>query len=72
MHSARRIPLRHLLVNDATASGHPLDISRGDNPAIAHAVAMLDGSSQNVSDGFNAAMRVPWETGEIVLGNVIV
>jgi hypothetical protein len=32
---------------------------------------MLDRSSQDVSDCFNAAVRMPWETGQIILGNVV-
>ncbi len=40
-------------------------------PLVAHAVAVLHGSGQDVSDGFDAAMRVPGEAGQIVGGNVV-
>ena len=58
-------------MNDAAAGGHPLDVAGGDGAAIAHAVAMLHGAGQHVSNGLNAAMRMPRETGQVVLRNIV-
>jgi hypothetical protein len=71
MHLADRIPLRHLLVNDASASGHPLNITGSNGPPITQAIAMLDCARQHVSDGLDAAMRMPGEAGEVIVGNVV-
>jgi len=71
MHAASFITLGHFLMDDATARGHPLDVSRGDGAAIADAVAVFDGAREDVGDGFNAAMRVPGETRKIVFWNVV-
>ena len=38
---------------------------------IAHAVAVFDGSGEDVGDGLDAAVRVPGKSGEVVLGNVV-
>ena len=65
------VALGHLLVDDAAAGGHPLDVAGGDGAVVAHAVAMLDGSGEDVGDGLDAAMRVPGEAGQIILGNVV-
>ena len=71
MHAAFGIALRHFLMNDAAAGGHPLNISRSDGAFVAHAVTVLDGSCENVSDGFNSTMRMPRKSGQIVCGNVV-
>ena len=39
--------------------------------AVAEAVAVLDRAGEHVSDGFDAAMRMPGEAGEIVLRVVV-
>ena len=58
-------------MDDAAAGGHPLDVAGGDGAAVAHAVAVLHGSGEDVGDGLDAAMRMPGKAGEIVLGNVV-
>ena len=68
---ADAVALGHLLVDDAAAGGHPLNVTGGNGAAIAHAVAVLHGSGQNVGDGFNAAMRMPGKSGKIIFGNVV-
>ena len=42
-----------------------------DGAVVAHAVAVLDGAGQHVGDGLDAAVRVPGEAGQVVLGNVV-
>ena len=71
MHASRRIALRHLLVNDATARCHPLHIAGTDDAAVAHAVAMRHGPRQHVSDRLDSPVRMPREAGQIVLRNVV-
>ncbi len=58
-------------MDDAAARRHPLDVAGGDGAAVSHAVAMLHGSRENVGDGFDAAVRMPREAGQIILGNVV-
>src|SRR5690242_14911443 len=71
MHPARRVTFRHFLMDDAAACRHPLDIAGRDSAAVAHAIAVLHGSSEHVRDGLNPAVGVPREPRQIVLGNVI-
>ena len=40
-------------------------------PLVAHAVAVLHGSGQHIGDGFDAAMRMPRETRQVILRNVV-
>ena len=39
-----RVALRHLLMQDAAAGGHPLHVAGAERAAVAEAVAVLDGS----------------------------
>src|SRR5262245_29243097 len=71
MHPTRLISLRHFLVDNASTRCHPLNIAGSDFAAVSDAVAMLDSSSEDICDSFDAAMRMPWETCKIILGNVI-
>ena len=71
VHAASRIALGHFLVNDAAAGGHPLHVAGGDGAVVAHAVAVLDGSGEDVGDGLDAAVRMPGKSGKVVLGNVV-
>ena len=71
MHAARCIALGHFLVDDAAARRHPLDVAGGDGAVVPHAIAMLHGSSQDVGDGLNAAVRVPGKARQVVFGHVV-
>ena len=71
VHAAGVVALGHFLVDDAAAGGHPLDVAGGDGAVVAHAVAVLDGAGEDVGDGFDAAMRMPGEAGEVVVGDVV-
>jgi hypothetical protein len=57
-------------VDDPTAGGHPLDVTGTDHSLVAKAVAVLDLSRQHIGDGLNAAVGVPREAGDIVVGVV--
>src|SRR5260370_29489464 len=71
MHPARLIALRHLLMNDAAPCRHPLHVPRGDSAMVANAMAMLDGSRQNVRDCLDSPVRMPREPCQIVLGDIV-
>src|ERR1700686_376989 len=58
-------------MNDAAARRHPLNVARSDGAVVAHAVAMLDGSGEDVGDGLDAAMRMPRKSRGIIFRNVI-
>src|SRR5207248_5654576 len=53
VHAALRIALRHFLMKDAAAGGHPLHVARAEAAAIAEAVAMLHGTREDVRDRFD-------------------
>ena len=71
MHAALRVALRHFLVHDAAAGGHPLHVAGAEIAAIAQAVAVLDIAGQHISNGLDAAMRMPGKAGAIILRPVV-
>ena len=71
VHPALRVTTRHLLVHDAGAGRHPLDIAGAEHALIAEAVAVIDFAGENISDGLDAAMRMPRKTGRILIRIVV-
>jgi hypothetical protein len=71
MHAAGVVAFGHLLMDDAAARRHPLNVAGRDGALVPHAVAMLDGSGQDVRDGLDAAVGVPRETRQVILRNVV-
>src|SRR5579859_5648935 len=71
MHATGEISLGHLLVNDPASRRHPLDVAGGNLSVVSHTVAMGHGTRQNVGNGFDAAMRMPWKTRQIILRHII-
>src|SRR5215471_13302160 len=71
MHTAGRIALRHLLMEDAASGGHPLHIARTEAAAIAEAVAVVDASREDIGDCLDAAVRMPREAREIIARVVV-
>ena len=63
VHAALRVALRHFLMHDAAARGHPLHVAGAERAAVAEAVAVLDGAGEHVGDGLDAAVRMPGEAG---------
>jgi hypothetical protein len=55
-------------MENAAAGGHPLHIARSHFSFVAEAVAVFHGTGKHVGDGFDAAMGMPRETRQIVLG----
>ena len=70
VHAARRVALRHLLMDDAAARRHPLDVAGGE-PAVAHAVAVFDAAGEHVGDGLDAAVRMPGKPGQVVVRDIV-
>jgi len=62
-HEAVLVTPRHFLVDDAAAGGHPLNVARGDDPFVPHAVAVFHPAMDNVGDRLNAPVRVPGKPG---------
>ncbi len=50
---------------------HPLDVAGGDGAVVAHAVAVLHGSGEDVGDGLDPAVRMPGKARQIIRGNVV-
>ena len=71
MHAALRVALRHLLMHDPAARGHPLHVAGGERAAIAEAVAVIDVAGEHVGDRLDAAVRMPRKPGAIVVGTIV-
>ena len=71
MHPALGVALRHLLVQDAAARRHPLDVAGAERAAVAETVAVLDGAVEHIGDRLDAAVRMPREPGEVILRAVV-
>ena len=63
--------LRHLLVDDAAAGRHPLDVARSDDALVAQAVAVIGAAADHVGDRFDAAVGVPGESGQVFVRVVL-
>ncbi len=66
MHAPLRIPFWHLLVQNAAAGGHPLNVPGGHPALVAQAVSVRHLSSQHIRDGLDSAVRVPRKPGNVV------
>ena len=64
-HASLGVALGHLLVDDAAARGHPLDVARGDDALVPHAVPVLHVPLENVGDRLDPPMRVPGESWQV-------
>src|SRR5262245_60062233 len=71
MHAALFVALRHLLMEDAAAGRHPLDVTRAEAAAVAKAVAVLDVAGEYVGDRFDPAMRMPRKPGKVIARVVV-
>ena len=71
MHAALLVALRHLLVKDAAARGHPLHVTCAHLAAIPETVAVLHRTREHIGDCLYAAMWMPRKPGEIGIGIVV-
>jgi len=67
MHATVSIALRHFLVEDAAAGGHPLQVASPKRALVAEAVLVFYRSGKYIGDGLDAAMRVPRKAGTVVI-----
>src|SRR5579863_2720954 len=58
-------------MDDAATRRHPLNVTGRDGALVAHAVAMIDSSGKYIGNGLDAAMRMPGEARQIIVGNII-
>src|SRR5580704_9549682 len=58
-------------MQDAAAGRHPLHVAGGHFSFVAQAVTVFHRASEHVGDGFNAAVRMPWESRCIVVRVVV-
>ncbi len=58
-------------MQNAAAGGHPLHIACGHAALVAERIAVRHFAGENISDGLDAAVRMPGEAGEIV-GRILV
>ncbi len=65
MHPARKVSLKIPLMDDAAARSHPLNVAGRDGTAVAHAIAVLNSSRQDIRD------EGATEPSQIILGNVV-
>src|SRR5690349_13146820 len=66
MHPSLPVALWHLLVQNAASSSHPLHVAGTHLSAVAEAVTVLHRSGQHVRDRLDPAMRMPWESLNVV------
>ena len=71
VHPPLRIPLRHLLVDDAAARGHPLHVAGAQRAGVAEAVAVRDFAGEHVGDRLDAAMRMPRKSVEEIRRTIV-
>jgi hypothetical protein len=71
VHAARTVALRHLLVKDAAAGGHPLHVAGAEIAPVAKTVAVRDGARKHVGNRLDPAVRVPGKAREKVFGVVV-
>ena len=71
MHFAAVVAPRHLLVDDSTSCGHPLDVTGSDYTLVSKAVPVLDCTRENVGDGLDSPLRMPRKVCQVVFRPVV-
>ncbi len=71
MHAPLLIALGHLLVENTATGSHPLHVASGHFAFVTQAVSVLDRASKHISDGLDAAMRMPGKTRNVIFGMLI-
>src|SRR3989449_6684922 len=61
----------HLLMEDPAAGGHPLHVTGSQGALVTEAVTVVHRSREDIGDGFDPAMGVPGEPGEVILGVLV-
>src|SRR6266446_3669136 len=71
MHTALRITLGHLLVQDAAAGGHPLHVASSHLAFVSEAIAVLDRAGEHIRDRLNPTVRMPRKSGQVIFRVVV-
>jgi hypothetical protein len=71
VHAVTAVALRHLLVENASAGGHPLHIAGSEYAPVAEAILVLDRSGEHVGDSLDATVGMPWKSRTVVIGMVV-
>src|SRR6266566_2199222 len=71
VHSSVIVTLRHFLMKNAAAGGHPLNVAGTKRTLIPKTVAMLHRSGKYVGNRFDSAMRMPREPRRVIRWIVI-
>ena len=71
VHASDVVALGHFLMQDAASGRHPLHVTGTEGSPVAEAVAVIDGARQHVGDRLDSAVRMPRETGEVILRPVV-
>src|SRR5437667_11833760 len=71
VHASLRVALGHLLMEDPAAGGHPLHVTGSQGALVTEAVTVVHSPREHVGDGFDPAMVVPGEPGEVILGVLV-
>src|ERR1051325_10642481 len=58
--------LRHFFMQDPAPGAHPLQITRTDFAGIPYRISMPDGTREQISHRFDAAMRMERKTGLVI------
>src|SRR2546422_11745171 len=61
----------HLLMEDPAAGGHPLHVTGSQGALVTEAVTVVHRPREDIGDGFDPAMGVPGEPGEVILGVLV-
>ena len=69
-HDPLLVTFWHLLMDDAASGGHPLHVTRRDDAAVPHAVAMLHLTLEDIGDRLDAPVGMPGKALEVVVGIV--
>ena len=66
MHAAVQITLRHFLMEDSAAGGHPLHVAGRHFALVAETVPVLDRTCEHVGDRLDPAVRMPRESCSVI------
>src|SRR5258706_8783280 len=71
MHAAFGMALRHFLVEDSAAGGHPLPVARAERAMVPEAILVIDAAGQHIGDRFDSPVRMPWKPRAIIIGTIV-
>src|SRR5579872_161535 len=58
-------------MDDPLSRCHPLHVTGGNCTPVSHAIAVINGSREDVSNCFDAPVRMPWEPCQIIFRHIV-